>query len=285
MSGEVAFVVLAHKNPAQLRRLCDRLAPAPVFLHLDLNSGDAVVPRPLPENVVLLPRRPIAWAGWSQVEATLLGMRHAVASGARHVVTLSGQDYPLWPVEEVEALLAEEDASFFATRPLPFEFWGRFGGLDRVRLVNLTRKGYHRVPLPIPQRVPLAMKPYGTTAFFTMRADAARHVVDLFDTHPELVRYFKRTWLPAETAIATVFENSPYAGHNINENLWYVEWSGGSHPKTLSGGSFDRMAQAAKGPVDWTWNGPARAKLFARKFDADLDSAVLDRIDAELLHR
>ena len=29
--------------------------------------------------------------------------------------------------------------------------------------------------------------------------------------------------------------------------------------------------------------GPARAKLFARKFDMDLDRVVLDRLDAELL--
>ena len=44
---------------------------------------------------------------------------------------------------------------------------------------------------------------------------------------------------------------------------------------------FDRLADAARNSSEA--GGPARAKLFARKFLDDVDARILDRIDAELL--
>lgn len=279
---DTAFVMLAHRNPGQIARLCDRLSPARVVLHLD-PSGAAVPPDTLPANVTLIPGRPLSWAGWTQVEATLRGFEEALGGGPEFIVTLSGQDYPLRPVAAIDAFLAEHRSSFISTFTLPFEYWGRFGGLDRAHLVNLTWRGRERIPLPIPRRLPLGMRAYGGSAFFCIRADAARHVCDLVRERPRIARFFKHTWLPIELFVPTVVANSPYAEQNINESLWHIEWPAdrGSHPEVLTTAALERLRRSAAGPS--TVNGPARVKLFARKFDADVDAAVLDRIDELLL--
>ena len=68
---------------------------------------------------------------------------------------------------------------------------------------------------------------------------------------------------------ATALLNSPLRDQVANETLHYIEWPGGSHPRTFTTADFDRIA--------------ASGKLFARKFDVARDAEILDRIDRELL--
>jgi hypothetical protein len=63
--------------------------------------------------------------------------------------------------------------------------------------------------------------------------------------------------------------SSPLRDRVVNEAVHHIEWVGGAHPRTFGVADFDRLASSGK--------------LFARKFDADRDSAILDRIDRELL--
>src|SRR5205085_5027165 len=160
-----------------------------------------------PGNVKLVPRQKISWAGWSQVEATLRSFGFALGAGCRFIATLSGQDYPLWPVSEIDDFFRRNDSSFVLTRELPYSILNRFGGRDRFYFMNFTRKGYHRIPTPVPQRPPHGWRPFFGPAFFCAREDAARRMLEAA-TDPRLMRYFKRTWLPVEGYAATVIENT-----------------------------------------------------------------------------
>jgi hypothetical protein len=56
----------------------------------------------------------------------------------------------------------------------------------------------------------------------------------------------------------------------INNNLRYIDWSlGGASPKILKIEDTEKIGQSGK--------------FFARKFDTDIDSEILDWIDANLL--
>jgi hypothetical protein len=87
-------------------------------------------------------------------------------------------------------------------------------------------------------------------------------------------------WAVDEHYVQTALANSPRAGALIDENLWHIEWAG-AHPRTLRAADAPRLIEAGRHGSDA--GGSARGKLFARKFDMDLDRVVLDRLDAELL--
>ena len=69
-----------------------------------------------------------------------------------------------------------------------------------------------------------------------------------------------------------------------NENLWFTDWSaGGAHPKVFRRDDIGRLTAAAYGQTGELPGGGT--KLFARKFDAEVDVDVLDLIDHQLLAR
>lgn len=282
-----AYVILAHKAPEQIGRLLQRLAPSAVFLHVDANTDEATfraIRECLPgrDNVELLPRRPISWAGWSQVDATLAGLRAAVRAGADHVVTLSGQDYPLRSAPAIEHFLAAGDASFVSHWALPAPWFEGRGGLRRVRYWTATVAN-RRVAIPIPRPMPAGLRPFGGSAFLSLSRAVAAYVCHVADLRRDVVRFYQHTWLPAEMFLQTVIANSPYRDAVINESLWHIEWppERGKHPRLLTSEALPRLIASAHGPSEL--GGYGRRKLFARKFDLSVDSEVLDCIDAELI--
>jgi hypothetical protein len=282
-----AFVVLAHKSPRQAARLAARLAPMRVYLHLDAR----VAPARLVEfraaaahldNVTFLPRRRTGWASWGLVEAALDGVAAALEGRCSHVMTLSGQDYPLLPADEIQRFFAQEpQTSYLASWRLPAALWGRRGGLDRLRLWQTPIAG-RRVRLPIPRRLPPGFTPYGGPMYWALAASTAAEVLRVRDARPDLVRFYRHTWIPDEMFVPTVVMNSTHRDAVVGEALTYTRWvEGAAHPHILEVGELDRLALAASGPSDV--GGRARRKLFARKFEAENDTEVLDLIDARLL--
>jgi hypothetical protein len=75
--------------------------------------------------------------------------------------------------------------------------------------------------------------------------------------------------IPDEIFYQTILLNSPLQQTVVNDEVHYIAWPelSGPHPDILGVPDFDRFM--------------ATDKLFARKFDATVDSTVLDRIDAE----
>jgi len=108
--GRIAYLVLAHEHPGMLGRLCRSLAhPGDrFFVHLDTRA--AIEPfRALTGTDVsyIGDRRPLYWASWSLVEATLALMRSALAAApdADSFCLLSGVSYPLLPTTALRQLL------------------------------------------------------------------------------------------------------------------------------------------------------------------------------------
>lgn len=136
---EVAYLVLAHRRPAQVVRLAERireLSPSSrVLIHWDRRAREVLDPALLPERAVVIPERIAArWGSWSLVEATLALFRAATsASRQSWCVLISGED---WPVVDLAS-------------------WeSRLGGLDADAIVFSSRvddrwaKGERNVPLP-----------------------------------------------------------------------------------------------------------------------------------------
>jgi len=284
-----AFVILAHQRPRQVLRLIDSLGDAPTFLHIDQGSRHEVFEAlawgaERREGVHLLPRKRTAWAGWGIPEATLSGLSAAHAHGARHAVVLSGQDYPLVPPAAIQDFSGRNpDTSFMPSWELPTPMWGRHGGLERVRYWHQPIRG-HRFRVPIPRRLPHGITPFGGSAWSMLSRRAIEDVQRFSARRPDVVRFYRHTWIPDEMFIHTALHNSRTQSHIVNENLWYMDWDEGEkHPRVLNAGDSEALLEAAGQESEA--GGPARAKLFARKFDAAADSDILDVLDKRALGR
>jgi hypothetical protein len=286
--GSCAFIVLAHRNPDQVLRLLGRLGGAPIFLHVDERARPTVYRRLASEadrypSVRFLPRVNSGWAGWGIVEATLSGLRAARSPDVSHVAVLTGQDYPLVPVSEIhEFSQRHRGLSFVASWALPNPLWGPEGGMERIRYWHhpIYRQ---RFRVPIARSFPSGVRPFGGSAYCLLSRTAIEHLLAFLSRRPDVMRFYRHTWTPDEMLIATGLHNSSPSEELIDENLWFMDWPPGSgkHPRVLDSSDADALLAAAGRPASAA--GRARVKLFARKFDASVDAAILDRLDREAM--
>lgn len=282
-----AYIVLAHKNPQQVLRLLSRLDTenASFFVHVDRRSPDAVyeqirIGMEAQQGAVLLPRFRCFWAGFGVVQATLAGIRAALASPIRpdYALLLSGQDYPIVPARRIEAFLERLDGkSYLDATALPSPRFDQ-GGLLRLEQWNwhgevLGRRLHvpnRALPLALRRKLPPGLEPYAGSAYWCLSRQCLEYVTDWTRGHTQEVRFFRRVSSSDENFFQMVLMNSPLRSTIVTHNLHYIDWSERkSSPKLLT-------------VDDWAALERSQA-FFARKFDEEHDSAVLDRIDAELL--
>jgi Core-2/I-Branching enzyme len=84
---------------------------------------------------------------------------------------------------------------------------------------------------------------------------------------PELVRYFRRTYIPTESFFHTVLLPT-WESQNAGTNLHHRRFSGGPHPDVLTEDDFAELRTSGQ--------------FFARKFDSS-SAGLLNRIDRKLL--
>jgi core-2/I-Branching enzyme len=277
----IDYLIRAHTAPDQLARLVQRLDEGDVrfYVHVNRLTDDetfTAMQRGLRgrDNIVWLPRVACYWGGFSLLHATLVGIEGILASGdlPDHAFLLSGQDYPLRPPSEIEAFLgARRGRNVLHHFSLPAEEWaGEGGGLNRLRYPYFERIRYKTrlLRLPFPRRIPAGLKPYGGMALWALTGDALAEVMRFVADRPDVLRFFRRTKMPDEFFFQTLLLNGPLAETVENELVHYSDYSSGNaHPATLRAADLPTLR--------------ASGKLFARKFDASVDSEILDLLDRE----
>ena len=102
----IGFVILSHRSPGQLQRLCRTLnrmyRHPPIACHHDFTQS-ALDTGAFPVNVRFVnPSIATAWAKWSLVEATLAGLKLLYEHADPDVFyVISAADYPTAPAEQV----------------------------------------------------------------------------------------------------------------------------------------------------------------------------------------
>lgn len=293
----VAYLVLGHRLPEQVARLVDRLRHPEdlVWVHIDGKVDvapfqSAVVPDQARGVVAWASRRTTChWGGYGIVAATLDGMREVLQlrPDVTHVVVLSGQDYPIATQESVRAFFDRHANTTFmfakaAGEPRPAEDrlatnddWWWSGNEDHLR------RWHYRLPhrwgavpnrltpfVPL-RRLPAGLVPHQGSAFWAMDAQTVAYVLDFLERRPDVVRFFARSYIPDENLFHMVVMSGPRAASVVQDDLHYIRWEPvhRTHPEVLRVEDAPHMLRSAK--------------LFARKFDAALDSAVLDLLDRE----
>jgi core-2/I-Branching enzyme len=274
----IAYVISAYQRPGHLVRLVHRLTGPDVrfFVHVDQKTQEPTY-RSMTEGlaglgttVSFLPRHACHWGGFGHVRASLKGLAAIAASrfDPDYVILLSGQDYPIKANATIRDFLAERDGrSSFLHFPLPTPNWTG-GGLPRFRNWHLRRQGVH-IRVPWRRRLPLGLAPWGGSAYWIMSRQASLVVQAFVSEHPEYVRFFEHVDIPDELFFQTILLNSPVAAECDDIRLHYTEWNRTPAPAILTVEDYPHLV---KSPC-----------LFARKFDPEVDTQVLDLIDERLL--
>ena len=298
---KIAYFIGAYKLPDQMVRLVRKLeSDTSIFLiHIDKKTDAATFRRmwePLRHHpsVHFLKRHPVYWGDSGVLRASLKAIKELVDSHVEYdyLIYLTSQDYPIKSNDQIgDALQKAHGRSFMQYFPLPDRRWREEnGGLDRVayryyhwygrwfvirrngKLMKMLSAGLGTrlaAALPIERPMPGNLTPYGGSALWCLSRACAEYVHGFLKQDRRILPFFNSVLIPDEIFYQTILLNSPLQPTVVDDEVHYIAWPelSGPHPDILGLPDFDRFM--------------ATDKLFARKFDATVDSKVLDRIDAE----
>ena len=287
---KVVYVVLSHRNPEQVLRLVRALGEGPaarvLVRHDPRGAPLAAAEIEAAGAEALEDRIEFQWGGWSKLELILACLREAAA---RHhpdwVLVLSAQDYPLRPLADIEADLAASTADgrlgavreVERRRPPPgedeFFLRCRYRHYTRPRampgLPRLARPLFYKRDLPPLvglRRLARPPLPFFASADWLTLGPRALAAVLAASEDRRLMRHFRRVAVPSESFFASVLLADPsLAIEGDNRRFAPFSREGAPHPDTLTSRDYERLL--------------ASGADFARKFDAALDSRVLDLLD------
>jgi hypothetical protein len=282
---KLVHLILAHDPSGlhQLERFINRLYhdDAVFYIHVDLKTDISlfVDQFKLYSKVKFISNRVnVKWAGYSMIEAELNSFQEIVEAvpDFDYLNLLSAYSYPIKPIQEFHDFLANNlGKAFMDCLDVNTEWTEAIARVEQYHLVNFNFPGKYflenLINKLLPKRkVPFNMIVKGRSQWFTISRKHIEYVLNELKTKKTIEKFFKLTWGPDELLFQTLLFNSPFQHDIINNNLRYIDWSEKrKNPKTFVSADFDRIMQSNQ--------------FFARKFDSNIDSNILDLIDQRIL--
>ena len=277
-----AYLILAHKNPQQLKRLVDALnTEYSVFIiHIDAKqkiwSFTRIFYDYLPGKVFFCPKRKnVRWGGYSMIEATMamLDFFFKLKLKANYFHLLSGQDYPIKSNKEIRSFFKKNiGINFIEYFSLPNTKWNP--SIERLTLrwwlnnkqvwwysdLDFYKENKHNF-----KNKKNDLKPYGGSQWWSLHRECIKYIHNLYHINNDLFESFRYSFIPDELLFQTLILNSRFKLSVRNKNLRFIQWSEDqAHPDVITSDYFDQINNC-------------KNKFFARKFDNS--SAILDLID------
>lgn len=281
---KVFYYIMAHKHPEQVALLAKALACSDdrVCIHVDRNVDIDQFKHHIQLNGVYfaVERIRVYWGGFSQVKCIIAGMKEFINSGCDFFVLLSGQDFPIRPVQDFKAFLLNHQLHNLMDFSDIGKEWD--SGLSRVRLyylVDFWQALRHRVPVLrgmlnkteglfnfLQQRMLRVSRTFkkriaGGSGWFTLNRRTVEYVLKTVADERDYIRFFSYTISPDEMFFHTIIANS------------------GMQESVLPGHVFYRFLHSQRNPVVFTSSDATifntRPEFFARKFDVSVDKEVL----------
>lgn len=300
----VAFLIIAHHQPAHLARLIGALRDerAGFFVHVDARTEIApFAPIERSPDVWLAdPRVRVFWGGLSAVEATLLLLRSAIREQRfERFCLLSGADFPIKGREEIVATLLGSNREFLsvdarlsgAPRDSHFDHIERIHANDwelfnsnaptrHPRLQYACCRSLERVARILPRRrfYP-GITPYQGSAYWCLTRPCVEHILRFLSERPDYARFHRWVHVPDEIFFHSIIKASPFASR-ISDDFergpkarfelacHFIDWhaEGVRLPKVLDETDYPRLVES-----------PA---LFARKFDESRSRRLVEMLEA-----
>ena len=282
MRNGIAYFILAHHRPQQLRWLVEALARPggggrdTIILHIDRKSMLGLQPERRGiwqtakalaaehPNLILMRPRFTNWGGWSLARIQLRAIEVALRASAEwsHFVNLSGQCYPIKPIEQIrQTLAADPDQVFVELRhlsTLPADDW-------HLRWHPMIELPHRAVKFKGPRRQPSDFELAYKGSQWSILPRAFCEWQQRAPIAKPIKRYLSRLLLSDELIMQTLVRNGPWrdkvAPHYGREIIF-------PGPKVMTRDDLPRLLSSAA--------------LFSRKFDHERDPEVLPQLARHL---
>lgn len=304
------YIILAHRNPKQLARMVDKLDDehSLFYIHLDLrvkiNDFQKEINKP---NVFFIPKREECfWGDFSIVKATL-NLMEAVRNDDRKgfVILMSGQDYPIKNQVEIDKFLNYNEVfNFIEIIPIENK-WKKKMVKDKVfhyHILHSSKRSDSNSYAPffytdikqkirilthfltgrlsfanlkklfkLSERKPIFPRQYAGSQWWAFNEQTFRKMFSYLQENKEkLENYYRFTSSPDEIFFHSVlmYLQGSDAEIKIKPSITYVNWyrKGCQLPVLFQSTDLQELEKQ-------------KNKLFARKFDVEVDSEILDLLD------
>lgn len=299
------YLILAHKNPLQLSRMIERLddGASKFFIHLDAKTPIEPFAACLEGGHIrfIEPRERCVWGDFSIVRATI-HLMEAASKEQGVFILMSGQDYPIQSQGYINTFLeSNKEFDFIEIEPLeekwkpkmvkdklehyhilhseerghsncyaPFAHCSVF---QKVRTLThllkgrLSRKNF-RLLCSLPKRVAPFERQYAGSQFWAFSERTFYTILNYIREHKAALEgYYKYTSSPDEVYFHSVLMDLVAKDSTIKlkDPITYVNYFRKNNVFITE--DFDKLTSA-------------KGKLFARKFDTDIDIEILNKLDS-----
>jgi hypothetical protein len=278
----IAHIIIIHKNLNQLARLIKSMQHPQFdfYVHVDGKVSDQELKKFVgsPNIIFINNRIKCNWGGFTILRAIFNSISEIVSSGKRYdfINLISGQDYPISSPRQILDFLGQHTGKNFISYDTSSEseWWKKAAHrYQKYHLTDFNIKGRYMIERMINSILPARKFPEYSTLYggnkstwWTISGECGAYLDHKFRNSPELVRFSRFCWGTDEFVIPTLILNSRFKDQVINESLRYIDWSeGNASPKIFDVSDFEKIMSSKM--------------LFARKFDLDKDSEILDKID------
>ena len=273
----ICFLVTLYKKFDQALRLVRRLdGPQTGFVfHIDAAVDDATVARfraalPALNEVRFAERVRSRWATFQGAVAVFHCIDAALGMDPfDRYVLISGQDYPIASRARMNAFFRRHpDTEFMEAAPIDVADENAPGASPHYRFARYHLWfGARRKAIPLlRKRAPPIALFHGST-WWALTHDALRYLALQFRVNHAARRYFRHAFFVEEAYIQSLLMSSPFATRVARRSVVHDEWTptSGPHPKVLTVADLAVLQESPR--------------LFARKFDDEVDAAVMDVLD------
>ncbi|MDQ1090493.1 beta-1,6-N-acetylglucosaminyltransferase [Siphonobacter sp. SORGH_AS_1065] len=283
----IAYLIIAHTNFNQLAILVDLLTLDTddfCYICIDYKSHNYKLINSFKSNVtsnkfcIINSSTKISWGGFSMVEVTLEAL--AIISKSKqyfsHIVLLSGMDLPIKNNKYIHKYLEKNNYEYYLEYfELPNKCWGELGGLDRVKYywfndyINYETSAefvYKQRSYNFCRTFPSCFKKiYGGSQWWIITPDCAKNIFTFIEKFPNILHFFRYTFIPDETFFHTIILNLLPIDSGISNNYRLIDWTSGPHyPRIFDNSDYMRVISSEN--------------LFARKFDMYYNASIIFNI-------
>lgn len=299
------YLILAHKNPLQLGRMIERLddGASKFFIHLDAKTPIEPFAACLEGAHIrfIEPRERCVWGDFSIVRATI-HLMEAASKEQGIFILMSGQDYPIQSQGHINAFLeSNKEFDFIEIEPLEEKWKPKMvkDKLEHYHILHSEERGHSNCYAPfahcsvfqklrtlthllkgrlsqknfrllcsLPKRVAPFERQYAGSQFWAFSERTFYAVLHYIREHKAALEgYYKYTSSPDEVYFHSVLMHLVAKDSTIKlkDPITYVNYFRKNNVFITE--DFDKLTSA-------------KGKLFARKFDTDIDIEILNKLDS-----
>jgi len=274
--AKIAFILLCHKDPDAIIQQATQLTAAGdvIAIHFDARApaeAYKAIRKGLADNpAVTFARRRIrcGWGEWSLVQATLYAVEAAVAAFPRatHFYMLSGDCMAIKSAAFAHRHLDETDADYIESFDFFDSDWIKTG-IREERLIyrhmfnERTQKRLFYASLNAQRRlglqrvVPSDIQVMIGSQWWCLRRRTIEAIMDFTRQRPDVMRFFRSTWIPDETFFQTLVRHLVPEAEMRTRTLTFLLFTDYGMPVTFHNDHYDLLL--------------SQDYLFARKISPD----------------